>query len=251
MPPKETKFNVDDLIHALSDKRLIDALVASLTPVLDAVVSARLASLEHSIIAHKQDIDALKNENGNLRVRLSAVEHRVDELENQSLQDVLIFKGLADSSYAERATPTSDGTGTSEPVSFVSVEDTVRTFCREHLKVQVLPSDILSAYRMKRDGRGSDNSTTARPIVVRFANKKTRDSVYRSKRELKNCPIKGIFVSEQLTKYNADVFFDARRCVKQKKLWKTWTQGGHIYVKESDDAMSKPRQIRNASDLPY
>ncbi len=68
---------------------------------------------------------------------------------------------------------------------------------------------------------------------MKFRSKKTRDDVYK-KRKL--TPIgddvtKNIYINEDLTKHRSQLFHNARKLVKSKKLHSCWTQYGNIMTK--------------------
>src|SRR5271155_1550739 len=131
------------LTDALSEQKFVGALVAALAPALDSLYGARMVALNTAIIAQQHDIAELKTRNTTLFVRLTSADKRIDELENAASQDVLIFKGVPERSYAERASSTTDATamdvGTGSTTSYGLVEETVRDFCQSYLKVAVGP----------------------------------------------------------------------------------------------------------------
>jgi hypothetical protein len=97
------------------------------------------------------------------------------------------------------------------------------------------------AHRLKPGPR-----KTTRPIIVRFANWKMRDMVLRSKNQL-NEGSQRVFISEHLTKSASQLFFEARKMLKEKKIAGTWTRNGHVMIKWSTD--SAPKLVKCNSDL--
>ena len=252
MPPKseakvEVKVTIDELLAALTDKRYVDALAAALAPALDKLQESKFATLNESI-------SVLQDENVSLRRRLTTAEHKIDELDNTSRLDTLIFKGIAGKSYAERATasattPSSaDQSALSSAVmvhteSSAAVETTVLDFIRDQLHVPIERSDISAAYPLKADKKG------LRPIMVRFTTRRVRDTVFRNKKELKNSASRNVYISESLTRENANLFYQAREGIKTDKVKRAWTQGGHVFVKFTVNATEKPTLIRDVADL--
>ena len=57
------------------------------------------------------------------------------------------------------------------------------------------------------------------------------------------------FINEDLSKPTAELFNHARNLVKAKKIYKTWTSGGSVYVKLSDLPSCKPKLVKS-TDLP-
>src|SRR5207248_3851333 len=99
-----------------------------------------------------------------------------------------------------------------------SVENTVLEFFRNELHVDISPDDISIAHRLRVGARDS-----VRPVIVRFNNRKARNKVYSAKSQLKNSG-KRIFINEHLTKMNSDIFFEARKLVREKKIFAAWTR---------------------------
>ncbi len=58
-----------------------------------------------------------------------------------------------------------------------------------------------------------------------------------------------IFINENLTKVNANLFFCARKLVKNKKLAAAWTTNGYVYVKTDQDPNARAKRITHLRDL--
>ena len=86
--------------------------------------------------------------------------------------------------------------------------------------IPITASDIEVAHRT-----GQRSSTRARPIVVRFFDRKKRDSVITSRRNLKN---KGIVIGEDLTYANYQVF---RKASEHSATMSVWSSNGKILAK--------------------
>ena len=89
-------------------------------------------------------------------------------------------------------------------------------------------SDIQKSYQ---SGRPSNNKP--RQILACFASYRTRAAVYDVKSRLKTTDI---FVSEDLTKWRNQLFYQARQLKKKKRIEDTYTRDGHIIVKFKDPA---------------
>ena len=83
-----------------------------------------------------------------------------------------------------------------------------------------------------------------RPLFVHFSNTHARDMVYNARVRLKDS---GIFINEHLTRMTSSLFAEARNLVKSKKLLKTWTMNGVVYIVKSPG--SKPFRIKQKADL--
>ena len=86
--------------------------------------------------------------------------------------------------------------------------------------IPITASDIEVAHRT-----GQRSSTRARPILVRFFDRKKRDSVITSRRNLKN---KGIVIGEDLTYANYQVF---RKASEHSATMSVWSSNGKILDK--------------------
>jgi len=51
-------------------------------------------------------------------------------------------------------------------------------------------------------------------------------------------------------KLQTNIFFEARKLVKEKKLHAAWTINGRVHIKKTPDQKEKPTIIQNLEDLP-
>ena len=86
--------------------------------------------------------------------------------------------------------------------------------------IPITASDIEVAHRT-----GQRSSTRARPILLRFFDRKKRDSVIISRRNLNN---KGIVIGEDLTYANYQVF---RKASEHSATMSVWSSNGKILAK--------------------
>ena len=122
---------------------------------------------------------------------------------------------------------------------------TVLKFFRDRLKLDMNACDIMIAHRLRKGAK-----ETHRPVIVRLANKTIRDNILRSKKILSETRTSDerIFVSEHLTRSASNLFFEARKCVRDKKLASAWTMNGKVYCKTNPD--DRPKHIASINDLP-
>ena len=90
----------------------------------------------------------------------------------------------------------------------------------DKVSIPITASDIEVAHRT-----GQRSSTRKRPILVRFFDRKKRDSVLPSRRNLKN---KGIVIGEDLTYANYHVF---RQASEHSATMSVWNSNGNILAK--------------------
>ena len=262
----------EDLIEALLDSKLVEALAAALSPYLtkliDNHVTARFDALDQSLaelkasgeatkkshealkqetVGLKRSYEALKEENVLLKKQLDEQAARVEDLDVYSRSDNLIIKGLPEQSYAERATDSSDASRPAPPTaaSHLAVETTVLAFCRDALKLDVSPQDISTAHRLKAGPRDA-----TRPIIVRFTSRRVRENVFRAKKLLKDAPLPNkVYISEQLTKTASTLFYEARKKQREKMLTSAWTHNGQVFIKFGSDAGEKATLVKSMRDL--
>ena len=250
MPPN--KLKTDELIEALLDQKVVEALGKAIGPIIaqsvDDILGRKLSDLTTAIRDLKQEnqrltrrCDDLTAQNTVLRTQLDDQETRLEDLENYSRASNLIIRGLPESSYAERASGSADALSSE---SHTSVEHSIIKLCTDTLHVNVRASDIAIAHRLKAGARD-----TCRPVIVRFVNRRVRDEVFRSKKSLKDSSTRGIYISEHLTKKASNIFFEARKLVKEKKLSSAWTFHGVVNVKFGTDPGERPKTIRTIDEL--
>jgi hypothetical protein len=255
MATRKGKPSPEDFIEALLDSRVVDALAKALSPFIalsiDEALGKKLDGLTSAVRDLKQDnirlakqCETLAAENVNLNKLVSVQSQRIDDLECYSRSENLIIRGLPEGSAAERASnaPSLDDNSTllDGPQS---VEDTVREFCKDALGIDVSQQDISVAHRLKKGPKDA-----VRPIIVRFARRQIRNRVFGAKKQLKNYGGR-VFISEHLTKTASDLFFQARKLLKDKRIYATWTQNGQVHVKHSADQNSRSKVIKCIADL--
>jgi hypothetical protein len=253
-----------EFIALLQAPGVADAFARVLTPLLEASWEKKfgdqLRRHESSIIALQTSQEDLVADNTRLRLRALEAELRLDELETASRAGSLIIKGLPSGSYADSATSSVDGAGntsvagTGSDIAHKAVESAVIRFCKERLSVEVSPSDITSAYRMKENK--STKKDVPRPIMVTFGNRRVRDEIFRAKKTLKPSGDRRsrhddqpVYISEYLTPVANSMYFEARQRLKGKKLHAAWTNNGRVYVKFVEDSNERPTWIRSVRDF--
>lgn len=249
----------DDLIDALQDPRVVEALGKVLAPVIAKSVESAVAPFIKQLEGLTTDVRALKTENVRLAKQCDATSkenarlqkivdghsRRIDDIEAYSRSDNIIIRGIPERSAAERASDApslSDNKPTLRD-SHESVEATALDFFNTTLGVRVTAQDVSIAHRIKAGPKDK-----IRPIIVRFSNRKTRLAVLRAKKVLKDSSEK-VFISEHLTKSASDLFFNARKLLREKKIFGTWTQNGQVFVRFSPDPSVRASLVACEADL--
>lgn len=249
MPPK---LKPEDFVEALLDSRVVEALTKAFTPLtqsLEESLTKKLDSIAATLRSVKEENSRLSDkcktldaENKDLKKQVEITGRRIDELERFSRCDNIVIRGLPEQSSAERASgATSIDAATQEGSK--SVENTVLTFIRKTLHVEVNPADISTAHRLK-----SGPKDTTRPVLVRFTSRRVRNEVYNERKSLKGTT-SSVYISEHLTKLDSDLFYEARKLLRDKKIFGAWTQHGLVHVRFSPDPAIRPEIVRCRADL--
>ena len=246
MPPKRdtasTSVSVEDLVNALQDRQVVEAIGSMFKNKLKAVYQ-EVHQLKNENLQHKQEINELKS-------KLMKSDEKLNALEAYNRIDNLIIAGLPVHNYADAA---NDGNSTEN--SSLLESEVLDLFNTLSLDTAITRNDISVVHRLKST-QANRNPGLPPPIIVRFANRKTRDLVYRSRRQLHEAREQHIFMSstsmtsinEDLVKTTAELFRLARLRKKQKNILSTWTHHGTVYVRVNND--TRPQKITEVSDLP-
>jgi hypothetical protein len=259
---KKSLSTTDDIVAHLLEPRVLELLGKALGPFiaasLEETLIKRLDGLSTAVKDLRTSNDvlvkrqaAMDKEMDELRARVNDNAARVEDTEIYSRAHDLIIRGLPETSYASRAH------GATVPKELLSssvspsaegseaLDQNIIDLCGHHLGVKVDPRDISIAHRLRASDRES-----CRPVLVRFTSRRIRDAVYRSKKSLKSLPKDAsIFISEHLTKNASNVFFEARKLVKEKSLAGAWTTHGLVNVKFTSEPSEKPTIIRTSQEL--
>lgn len=231
--------DIEDVVQRAVRKEL-DAFKLDIMKLL----SEKFGALEKRIVEQDRRLDSLKHENAEIRQQLAAQAVKLDDIETITRLENLIIKGLPEQTHAERAAGSAEAADSRAPVSTQSaVEAAVISLCNDKLNLALTARDISSAYRIKKGPKDS-----SRPILVRFSSRKIRDEVYGSKKVLKGST-QPIFISEHLSKSVADLYYEARKMFRDKKLIACWTMHGQLFVRFTSDPGERPALIQSRSDF--
>ena len=231
-----TKNVADELVAALRDPRVADAI--------SGAVSEKLRPFLDELAALRAENNAQAAKISKLESDLQKANSRVDELETYTRRDNLIISGLPVESYAE-ATSSTDQDGRGE--SSDGTEKSILKLFNDQLKVNVTPSDVSVAHRLRKRGGSSAANNGPPAVIVRFTNRKTRDRVYNARRELRNMSSR-IFINEDLNQATNKIFFHARHLVKSRTIHSAWTYTGNVFIKET--SASRPKRVTSTDELP-
>ena len=156
---KDPAMLVAELIAALSDKRVLDAL--------GGVVEAKLSSIFQSVSILEKEDKRMANDMKILQNDLKLANAKIESLENYNRLDNLIFIGLPVMNYSEAVSVDNNN---SDAESSLSTERAVLELVNTTMKVSLTAGDISLAHRLRK--KPSD-PTPAR-VIVRFTNRKAR-----------------------------------------------------------------------------
>ena len=102
----------------------------------------------------------------------------------------------------------------------------------------------------KRQAGTSGNKSRSRPILVQFATTWERRKLYACREKIRSSEdtnLQKIFISEDLSKEQAAVFFLARKSKKLKLVFNAWTYQGTVHI--SRESKGTPIPISTKQDL--
>ena len=226
---------VEDLIIALRDPRVLEALAG--------VFELKLQSVVEEL---KKDNDHKASQITKLQSDLQSATSRIEALETYARRDNLLISGLPVETFAEAAsTNIAEEASSRGPEHNLTVERSVLKLFNEQLGVAISSNDISVAHRLKTRNQIAGPPTT----IVRFTNRKAKEAVYAARRNLRNAPTR-VYINEDLSKATADLFRQARQLVRVKSIHSAWTSSCAVYIKESGELNCRPRKISTIADLP-
>ncbi|XP_075526332.1 uncharacterized protein LOC142558055 [Dermacentor variabilis] len=134
-------------------------------------LTKRMADIEkhyHSLPSLQAELELIKNNTVHTARLTDDIEARLDDAENRSRRNNLIFYGLPDAKPSE---------------SYAESEKIIIQHCRDHLGIDIHPKEIDRAHRL-----GHHTDGRCRPIIAKFAFHKIKDSILSSGRKLKGTP---------------------------------------------------------------
>ena len=207
------------LMNIFSDPEspVVQALASSLVkPITESIQTVLNQQLSHLT----SRIEKVESESHEKDVKIKSLERDIDELQQYGRRNAVVISGL----------PESDGENT---------DSLAIDLAREKLKVHLEPHEISRSHRL---GPPRIGNSKPRNIVVKLATY-IRKRLYDARRSLIST---GIFISEHLTKYRGDLFYEARQLQKRGRVKHAWTSDGRILVR---DHSGKAFLIQSKVDL--
>lgn len=204
----------------LKDQAVIEQLNLALAPLLTKLIEKEVQEaaqameikLEQERQEHSKVVDSLREEIDQLKKdRDTALQY--------SFKNDIVIEGL-------KVRP-------KRPQEFgdENVLEAVRTLFNDELHVRVDEKDI-SAVHYLPVRKGTAKESGSQRIIVRFCNRRLKQKVYGARKSLKTSQTQGqVFINEHLTPRTAEIFFHARKLLKEKKIEKCWTHDCVVYTK--------------------
>jgi hypothetical protein len=231
---RNKNFNIaEELVKALHDERV--------RTIFGEIFDERVKALIEKVEFLDKENQRKTVEINQLKSELATATQKVNELESYNRRENLIITGLPSVNAAETVSAEEPDRGEHMEVT----EKAVLELCHKQLGVPLTSADISIAHRLRK----KPNASGPPAVIVRFTNRKAREAVYAARYQLKSCN-PPVYINEDLTKTTAALFSQARKLVQDKRIYKTWTSGGHVYYRQSSQSGCKPVLITSATDLP-
>lgn len=199
---------------------------------IEEVLLSKMSEFEHQLQAQttggKPDLEKLTKEFYefknlvstmfcSMNSQIQSLTSQVDSLDNFQRRDALLFSGISETENED------------------CIASVLNIINGNMNLPDVHPRSIYTCHRL--GGKSTDRS---RPILVRFTNIYTRNSVWSVKKTLKTT---SVVISEFLTRTRQAIFTQAR---KHFGITRCWSQGGNIFIKLPDN---ERKRVASAQDL--
>lgn len=203
------------LHELLSDMDFVTNLVSSIKSTLMKEIGQ---SIRDDIVdSINFDSSSLNDQISQLQSQIHEMESNLDEAEQYSRRNCLIFNGISESEKE-------------------NTDGIIMDICNKKLGVTVTASDIDRSHRLAQPPTSTSTSTSTKPrprnIIVKFANHRAREAIYRARFKLKFSKDEDrIFINENLTRKRNKLFWKVK---KLSFVTRAWTENGKIYARNAD-----------------
>ena len=199
---------------------LRDEMSEMIKTIVDGVVSG----LRDQIQSISEENMALRRENESLKIRVQKLESAADNAEQYSRRNCLRVSGVRENGNEN----------TDELI----------------LEMARLMNLDLSLQEIDRSHRvGKPNAAKPCDIIVKLSTFRSREKLYRARRQLKDTGHAGVYINEDLTKFRSGLLYNGRKLAKARRIWGAWSSNGTILIKDNDSIVHR---IVKPEDLtPY
>ena len=187
-------------------KTIQDAVLPGVSSIVKEYIDSKIKTIEDRLTVLEITMNLQKK-------RLSLAEN--DRIKTAAQQDMLTtgrHNNLVISGLEEK---------TNENISEIVTEITTK------LNLSI------GAFQAKRIGRKKDNNKP-RPVLASFDSHWDRRKLFASRIQLRSNGYPNVFINEDLTKKQTELFFLTRMVQKEKLVKNTWTLNGSISVRTND-----------------
>lgn len=250
---------IEEIVEALCDERVStslinriqDKLITDINATIELKLKELVSDLTTTLTKSISDVaaDAIKKATTPIYQEIESLDHRVNQLDQQSVQNELFVYGLKDKASPQNVGIIINPNGSTENWTTV---DLLINYLNLELDIQLERRDINFAYRTRKK---SVDPNFPSPILVNFISVQKRNEVLLKVKQLRKDPKYRseskpvVFFNERLTKLNSEISYKARQLQKNKKIASTWIFRGETYIRK--DQSSKPQRILNLADLNY
>lgn len=230
-------------------KKDVDELKKTLDFISSQLEDLKEGQREQKQISDKfiKQVTLLEEQNIKKTKQISALEQRINDLEQYSRNSNVLITGLSvPQSYAATAAVQKRTSGPrlrprlntegDAGVNELNLEDVVLDLFNNKMAIKLDPDDLENVHLLP-----SRNKPLL--VIVRFVSRKKKYEVMKAKSTLKG---KNIYINDHLTRLNAEVFKKTRELKKQNKLEATWTRNGKVFIKRTN---GKIAEVANISDI--
>ena len=231
-------------LELLEDDQVLTKLRRALYP---RELSDKLDSLQTTIISLTNQIQEKDVVIASMQAQITKLEDDLDAQQQYSRRPNLRIHGIPE--------PAGDSDENTDAIILDVVNNKIK------LRPKISIDDIAASHRVgpkpqqaqssvNTEEEGTHNpQRAARPLMVRFANVRVRNLVFRSRTNLKDrnaTASNAIYVNEDLTQARARLLKDCRRLKKEKRINDCWSWNGNILIK---DAVNKVILVRSYRDI--
>ena len=222
------------LVDAIQEGAIQELISTQMREAVKSAVKEALTQQNAEIKSLKEELKESREENKQTREELKETREQLNDLEQYSRRLCLNISGIPEGGASE--------------VTERLVIDTAKL-----AGVNVAPLDIDTSHRIGTAQPGKD-----RTIIVRFNSFKTRQEMYSARKELrKPRPVPGssvsaeaakkVFLSDNLTRANQFLLYQARQLKKANKIWAAWSDVGRLKIRVKENGPTKI--IKSLDDL--
>lgn len=255
--PQQASQGVSDftnnLVAALQNQRVRDLYIDILRPkIVEEIhsvvqpINNNLEQLSDKFLAYEINTDMVQAETRSkleeLKTKNEILENKIKVLDRQARLCNIKLVGLktnivalaSDISASTADSPSDQATPSAMASHQEILKNSVISALTDAGMKDVSKQDILHITTLKSPGNGNT-------YLLRLCDEQKKIGILKQKKLLKNLPYK-LYLNEDLTREDSDIYRQCRLDVKNKKLHATWTRNCEVMAKAS--AEGKPFKVK-------